>query len=363
MNHAATTPQTKAAPREAERPRSAVRLFGERVSLRLNVRPLVVCVFLAVAAAALGLVALALGDYPIPLAELPSLLTGGGHGGDRFIVVGLRLPRLLCGLLIGAGLGASGAIFQSLTRNPLASPDIIGFTTGAATGGILVIVLLAGDSGQVAIGALIAGAVVSLLVYVMSFKRGVQGYRLILMGIAMTSVLVSVNSYLLTRAELEIAANAQRWLIGSLNGVAWTDVGVLMVVPVVLLPLAMLMGGRLRLLELGDEHARGLGLSVERTRLGLVLVSVSMTAVATAAAGPIAFVALAAPQLARRLTRTGGEGLASSALMGALLLVGADIAAQWVLPGVQLPVGILTGVIGGLYLVLLLTSQWRAGRG
>ncbi|MFI6497358.1 FecCD family ABC transporter permease [Nonomuraea typhae] len=344
-------------------PGKAVRLFGDRVSARVSVRTITVCALLACAAAALGALALAVGDYPIPLADVLAALAGEGPGGDRFIVADLRLPRVLCALLIGAGLGAAGAIFQSLTGNALASPDVIGFTTGAATGGILVIVLLAGDSAQVAAGALAGGGLVSTAVYVMSFKRGVQGYRLILMGIGITSILVSVNSYLLARAEVETAANAQRWLIGSLNGATWSDTAVLAVLLAALLPTAALMGGRLRLLGLGDEQARGLGLAVERSRLGLMLVAVAMTAAATAAAGPIAFVALAAPQLARRLTRASGEGMVSSAFMGALLLVAADFAAQRVIPGVQLPVGILTGVIGGLYLVALLTAQWRAGRG
>ncbi|MEV4096450.1 FecCD family ABC transporter permease [Streptosporangium saharense] len=341
----------------------AVRLFGDGLSVRLGVRSLVVCVLVTVAVALLGLTALSLGDYPIPFADVMDILAGGGTGGDRFIVADLRLPRVVCALLIGAALGVAGAIFQGLTRNPLASPDVIGFTTGAATGGILAIVLFAGNSSQVAVGALVGGGLVSVIVYVMSFRRGIQGYRLILMGIGMTSILVSVNSFILTRAEFETAANAQRWLIGSLNGSAWGDVTVLVGTLAVLMPAAILMGDRLRLLELGDEHALSLGLTVERSRFALVLVSVALTALATAVAGPIAFVALAAPQLAGRLTGASGTGLVASALLGSLLLVAADLAAQRVIPGVQLPVGILTGVIGGLYLLVLLTAQWRANHG
>ncbi|SDH10744.1 iron complex transport system permease protein [Sinosporangium album] len=340
-----------------------LRLFGGGLSVRVSVRPVVVCAVLAVCSAAVSVVALSLGDYAIPFADVVAALAGEGNGGDRFVVNRLRLPRVVSALLVGAALGASGAVFQSFTRNPLASPDVIGFTTGAATGGIVAIIVLAGGSAAVAAGALVGGGVVSLLVYVISFRRGVQGYRLVLIGIGMSSVLLSVNTYLLTRADFEVAAHAQRWLIGSLNGRSWSDVQTLAVVLAVLLPTAMLLGRALRLLELGDDTAHALGLRVERSRVALLLVAVGMVAVSTSVAGPIAFVALAAPQLAKRLSRAGSEGIAASALMGALLLLVSDVVAQRVIAGVQFPVGILTGIVGGVYLVYLLMAEWWSGRG
>jgi iron complex transport system permease protein len=230
---------------------------------------------------------------------------------------------------------------------------------GASSGALIVILLLHGSAAEIAIGALIGCVLTSIAIYLLAYKGGSQGFRLILIGIGVGAMLDAFNSFLITRARLDDAVGAQRWLIGSLNGRGWEDVRPVAVALLVLLPIALTHGRRLTLLSLGDEAASALGVPVERTRLTLFAVSVGLAGVATAAAGPIAFVALAAPQLARRLTGTSGSGLLGAAVMGGFLLTVSDWVAQRVLSENQLPVGIATGAVGGAYLCWLLVHEWR----
>jgi iron complex transport system permease protein len=344
-------------------PGIVVRSPREGLSVRVPLRPLVVGVALVLVTLALAVVAIGSGDYPISPGEVVDTLLGGGSRATSFIIETLRLPRVLCALLVGAALGISGAIFQSLTNNPLGSPDIVGFTTGSAVGALVVITIIGGSGLQVSAGALVGGLVTAGLVYGLAFKRGVSGYRLVLVGIGISALALAAIDYLLTRARIEEAVAATVWLVGSLNGRGWEQVRPLAGALVVLVPAALLLARPLRLLEMGDDAARALGLRVEPARLAIVLVAVALVAVATTAAGPIGFVALAAPQVARRLARLPNPGIATSALMGALLLLASDIAGQRLLGGTQLPVGIMTGLTGGVYLAWLLVAERRRGRG
>jgi len=340
-----------------------VRLGGDRLSVRWQPRTLVVCGVLLALTVVVGVLSLSTGDYPVPLSGVVDSLLGRGTSAESFIVVSLRLPRLTAGLLIGAALGMSGSVFQSLSRNPLGSPDIIGFTSGAAAGAVVEITVHHGGQNQVAAAALAGGLITALVVYLLSLKGGrVAGYRLVLVGIGVSAVLTSVTSYLLTRASLYDAQSAAVWLVGSLNGLGWNVVTPLAIALLVLTPVVVAAGRTLGWIEMGDDAAKSLGVPVERTRLLLVVVGTALAAAATAAAGPIAFVALAAPQLCRRLTRSSGALVVPSAFMGALLLCSSDFAAQRVIPSTELPVGIATGVIGGAYLCWLLSHVWRTGR-
>ncbi|MEZ0293682.1 MAG: FecCD family ABC transporter permease, partial [Solirubrobacteraceae bacterium] len=194
------------------------------------------------------------------------------------------------------------------------------------------------------------------------FKRGgTSGYRLILIGIAISALMISIIDYLLSRARIEDAQEATRWLLGSLNNRGWDDVGPLALSLLVLLPAVAAAGRPLRALELGDDAAHALGVGVERARFALVALSVALVSVTTVVVGPIVFVALTAPQIARRLARSAEPTLACSALTGSALVLAADIAAQRLVPGKPLPVGVMTGAFGGLYLAWLLTREWRAG--
>ena len=320
---------------------------------RRRLATIAVAVLMVVAA----VVALGLGDYPLSPLEVVRALTGQ-DGFASTIVLGWRLPRVLAALAFGAALGASGAVFQSLTRNPLGSPDVIGFSTGAYTGAIVVIVSGAPSSVGTAGGALLGGLVTAFVVYLLAYRGGVEGLRLIIVGIGVTAVLHSVNTWLLLRAQTEVAITASFWGAGSLAHVGWSELVPAAVLLVVLGAATVLLARPLRQLELGDDVARSHGLRTERSRLALVVVGVALTAVVTASTGPIVFVALAAPQLARRLARSAGVPLAAAALTGALLLLVADVVAQHVAAN-PVPVGLVTLVIGGAYLVVLLVGESR----
>jgi iron complex transport system permease protein len=265
-------------------------------------------------------------------------------------------------LLVGAALGASGATFQSLTRNPLGSPDFIGLTTGAASGALLAILVFDARGLPVAAGAILGCLITSAGVYLLAFRRGTQPIRLVLMGIGVSALLESFNSYLILKARLSDALAAQRWLIGSVGGRGWTDVLLVAAPLVVALPLVLYLTRQLAMLNLGDETAVLHGVPVERSRASLALGAVVLAAASTAAAGPVAFVALAAPHLANRLTRAPGAGVLPSAAMGALLVGVSDWLAQRVLPEQDVPVGVVTAAFGGAYLTWLLVHEWRRGR-
>jgi iron complex transport system permease protein len=308
-------------------------------------------------------VSLSLGDFKIPVIDVVKTLFGQGDKATEFIVNQLRLPRALTGILVGAALGLSGAIFQSIARNPLASPDIIGVTYGASAFAVFAIVTL-GLTGAAVSGLAIAGALLTAFtMYVLAWRRGVSSYRLILVGIGIGAMATSLTSYLLTRAKVEIAQQALVWLTGSLNGTDWSQVRSLTIALVLLSPFMAFLVHRLRILQLGDETAYGLGLRVERSRLGLIVIAVLLAAVATAAAGPIGFVAFVAPPIARWVTRSPGPAMIASALIGALVVALSDLLAQHALGDTQLPVGVVTGVVGAPYLMFLLARANRVGSG
>ncbi len=335
---------------------------GGRFSVRFDVRALVVVLLLALLALAAGVLLIGTGDFAIPAGDVLRTLAGGGDPGQEFIIHELRLPRVLVGLLVGGALGLGGALFQAVSRNPLGSPDVLGLGQGSTAGALVMIVLFSGSATEVALGSLVGGLVTGLVIYVLAWRRGVHGFRLVLVGIGVAAVVTAVNGYLLTKADLVDAARAVVWMTGSLNGRDWEQVWPLLALCAVLVPLALANARPLRMLEMGDDVAYALGVRVERTRMLLMLAAVLLTSAATAAAGPVGFVALTAPQLARRLTRSPGPNLLPALVMGAALLVAADWAAQRAFGADQLPVGVVTGVLGGVYLLWLLVTERRAGR-
>ncbi|MFC6881221.1 MULTISPECIES: FecCD family ABC transporter permease [Actinomadura] len=333
------------------------------LSLRFRPRALVVAGGCLLLALALGVLLIGSGDFPMSPPDVVRTLLGNGAPADSLIVNQIRLPRVGTALAVGAALGLAGAIFQSLVRNPLGSPDMLGFSQGAATGVLAGIVLAGGGGLAVAGGAVGGGLLTGVLVYAVAGRHGAHGQRLILVGVGVAAILTGVNGYLLTRAKITDAARAVLWLTGSLDGRDWGDSGPLLVALAVLGPVVLVFCGRaLRMLEMGDDAAHGLGVPIERVRLILLAAAVLLASFAAAAAGPVAFVALSAPQLARRLTRTAGPNLLPAACMGAALMVAADWVAQRAFPGHQLPVGVVTGLLGGGYLVWLLVTERRTGR-
>ena len=326
------------------------------LSLRWQPRTALVCAVLLVAMLLLWALLLGTGSLSLgPEQVLANLLGQGQDPTAQRVLQRVRLPRALTATLVGAALGMAGAIFQSISRNALGSPDVIGFTTGAASGAIVQIMLF--DAGPLAtsLAAVAAGLGTALLVLLLARNgHSSGGYRLVLVGIGVGASLSGLNSILLVSGNLDQAMFAQLWLAGSLNTRTWSHVLPAALGLLLIAPIALYHARRINLLEMGDATASQLGVAVERTRLIMVLAAVGLTAIATAAAGPIAFIALAGPQLARRLTRSAEVPLGSGALMGAVLLLAADLLSQRLAFHANLPIGLMTGLLGGFYLLWLL---------
>ncbi|MEU5878790.1 iron chelate uptake ABC transporter family permease subunit [Spirillospora sp. NPDC047279] len=345
---------------------STIVLRGGPRALVVQRRTLVLSAVLTVLALGLGLLGLCYGaDWATP-GDVAAALAGTGD--YEVVVRDWRLPRVLAALIFGAALGVSGAIFQNITRNPMGSPDVIGLNEGSYTGALITLTLLSGTSAQLATSSVLGGLFAAAAVYLLATDRGsrgrgavaaLSGLRLIVIGIAMNAILNAVNSWIVLRAELEVAIAAVGWSAGSLNGVDWADLTIPFWIIGVLLAA---MAGRAHAMHqaaLGDAVAATTGVGLDRLRLMMVLIGVGLTATVTAVAGPIVFIALAAPQIGRRLARAPGVPILPAALTGAVLLQAADLIAQMLLAPESLPVGVVTTAIGGCYLIWLLTQEVR----
>ena len=327
---------------------------GPTVSLLLHRRSAAVAVIVLVLLAAVMLASACLGQtYVSPAGVWRTMRTGSGP--YELVVGELRVPRIVLGALVGAALGLAGALVQTVTRNPLASPDVIGVGHGAAAATVLALATGAVSSpGAVPAVSVAGGLAAAALVYVLAWRRGMQPTRFVLTGVGIGVALSAVVQLYLTDSELEAAEQVKLWLTGSLNGRGWEQAGPLAGVLLLCLPALVWASRAVRPLGLDPNTAAALGVRVDRARLGLTVLGVVLAATATGAAGPIGFVALTAPQLARRLTRTPQLPLFCSASTGALVLVGADLAARTLLPPLEIPVGALTSLVGGPYLLWLL---------
>lgn len=331
--------------------------LGAGQVLRVDRRTAYVSAGLVVAALLVAFAALCFGDGWNRPADVLDALRGAGP--VRISVTEWRMPRVVAALVFGAALGLAGAVFQNLTRNPLGSPDVIGLDAGAYTGVLLVFTLTTVTGPAITSAAVAGGLASALVVYLLSTGTGFSGVRLVVIGIAVQAVLTAVNSWIILRAELDLAIAASVWQAGSLNGLDWSDVDTPLVLIAVLVVLLALLARPLHQLALGDDVATTSGTDVRRLRLLLVVVGVALSATVTAMAGPIAFIALAAPQIGRRLARAAGVPLLPAALTGAFLLTASDLLAQWILAPQALPVGVVTTGVGGLYLLWLLTKEIR----
>lgn len=328
-------------------------------------RAVVVSLVLAAVVVLLAGVDVGRGDFPIGVPDALRILLWGGADADRFIVLQLRLPRGLTAVLVGLAFGMSGAVLQSIARNPLASPDILGITAGASAGAVALIVLGGGTLGPLAlvglpVAALLGGLLTAAAIYLLAWRRGVAGFRLVLIGIAVAAMFTSLTSYLLIVADIAEATRATVWLTGSLNGRGWEHVVPVALAVGVAAAAAVVTTPTLSALRLGEDSARALGVRLQRGQALLLAIAVLLASVAVAAAGPIPFVALVAPQVALRLVRSAGPPVLASGMTGAVLVVGSDVASRTVLP-VDLPVGVLTAAIGAPYLIHLLVRRTRKG--
>lgn len=335
------------------------------VSLLVDRRALAVSVVGAVLVAVGVAWSVSVGDFPIPMGEVIGELTGlSGSNDSEFIIRVLRLPRALTAVLVGAAFGISGQIFQRMVRNPLASPDLLGISAGATVGAVTSIVVVGVTSTVSITLAALGGAMAAVVaIYLLAVRDGLSSYRLVLVGVGITAMLTAVVGYLLTRAQQRDASRAAVWLTGSLNGRGWEFARPLTIALVILIPLALASARTLRALELGDDCAAGLGVSRHRAKVGLAFCGAALAAVATAAAGPVGFVALISPQIARRLTGGRSVALVPAAIVGAALVVFGDLLGRRAFAPNELPVGVVTAVIGAPYLLWLLARANRLGRG
>lgn len=330
-----------------------------RWSWAISARAVVVTLLIAALTLSGVLLSITTGTYELTMDEVIGGLLGTADRGTVLVVREWRLPRALLAALFGLALGISGAMFQSITRNPLGSPDIIGFSAGSYTGALVVLLVTGGGYFAIGAGALLGGVATALAVFVLAYRGGVSGFRLIIVGIGISAMLAAVNTYLMLKASPEEQLTAGVWGSGSLNGITVDTLVPVLVILVVIVPVALMLSPRLRVLEIGDDAAGSLGGRPTSTRLVAVVIGVGLVALVTAAAGPIAFIALVAPQIARRLTRSASVGLLAAGVTGALLLVASDFLAQRLFAPMQLPVGIVTVSVGGIYFVWLLIRETR----
>lgn len=327
-----------------------------------RVRPRVLVVGLATAAVAVVLAAwtMTLGDFPVPLGELAATIVGSGSGEHDFVVRTLRLPRTLAAAGVGVALGASGAIFQGLVRNPLVAPDIIGIMTGATLTAVALIVT-GGPSALLPLAAFAGAVLTAGVIYALTWRGGITGNRLVLVGIGVNAVMAALTTFLIVRFPIDQVARAVLWQTGTLYGSGWRQVAWVGVGLVVLLPAAALLMPRLRAIQLGDDAAAALGTRVEWSRGGLLLVGSGLAAVAVSVAGPVGFVALMVPHVARMLLGPlSGGVLVVAGLLGAVLVLASDVIAQHAFSPTSLPVGVVTAAVGAPYFLYLL---YRSNRG
>ena len=334
-------------------------LSGTRFGIRIALRPLLLQALLGLLALVLAGACLLVGDYPLTPGQVFDVFLGG-RSLARVVVLEWRLPAAASAVVFGALLGIGGGIFQSLTRNPLGSPDIIGFDAGAHTAVVVGILLFgARAQGIIAVAAVAGGLLAAVVVHLLS-GRTTTGFRLIVVGLAVSAALGAINAYLVTRARVEDAMLVGFWGAGSLTRIEAGSLPMWLGAAAVLLVSAGLLAPSLGIIELGDQTAGALGIPLEPRRVLLVVVGVTASAVVTAAAGPIGFVALAAPQVARRLMRTPGTSITGAAVTGAVLLSAAQLCSALTSSNNRpVPVGLITVSVGGLYLIYLLAREGR----
>lgn len=310
--------------------------------------------------ASLFVLTLLVGQSFTPLADVIRVLTGEDVPGASFLVGQLRLPRAVLSILAGLSFGLGGAAFQMMLRNPLASPDIVGISTGASAAAVFAIVVLSWQGLAVSMFAVAAGLAVALLVYGLSFRNGVGGTRLILVGIGVSAMLESSIAYVLSIAPEWNLQEAMRWLTGSVNGARPEQALPLLAALAAFGGLLLSRARDLEALRLGDDTAAALGVGVDRTRMLVMVAAVGMISFATAATGPVAFVAFLAGPIAARIGGNGGSVLLSAALVGAVLVLAGDYCGQFLLPN-RYPVGVVTGALGAPYLLFLIIRTNRSG--
>lgn len=330
-----------------------------RLRRRQRTRAAAVVVLSAVLCFALLIGSMGMGVAGVPIERSIPALFGSGDRLDLLVVRDLRLPRGLAAIVAGLAFGLAGALFQSTLRNTLASPDILGISGGASLGAITAMLGFGAAGAAVSAAAFGGALVIAVAIWALAWRNGLHGVRFVLVGVGLSYVCASLIAWWLSEAEIREAGQVLRWTIGNVSDVRGESLGLLVIGVAVLTFLALLVGREQRILALGDDHAAGLGIGASRSRGLALLIGVALVALATAVTGPIAFVALVAPAIARRLVDDGGPALLPSAAFGAALTIAADVLGQYGLPNFTAPLGIVTGLIGAPYLLWLLARSER----
>lgn len=330
------------------------------VRARVRRRHVWVGVGAAVAVAIAVTLSLSIGDYPLTLAQVGQTLWGHGSAVENYIVLQVRAPRTLMAVLAGAALGIAGAVLQGLLRNPLASPDLLGISGGSGLAAVFAMLVLGVTGPGLTLWAFVGGIAVAALLLAAGRAATAGGYRLILAGIGVAFLASAATNYLMVTTQVEKAQTALLWLVGSLSSTPWWQVVTLAIVVTLSAPLLVAAARWLPLHQMGTPSATALGVPPRLVQPLVVSAAVLLTASTAAFIGPVSFVALCAPAIARALLRHGAIGIATSALVGAAILAGADLVAQFGIPGMQVPVGVVTGAFGAVFLLwLLATSKGR----
>jgi iron complex transport system permease protein len=337
-------------------------------SARWTPRTALVLGIAAAAVMVIAVVSLGVGDFRLSPARVVEILLGGGDRRDRLVIWQIRLPRTLLAIVVGAALALSGAIVQTTARNGLASPDLLGVTAGASAGAVAVIVLggtatatstIAGVLNLVGVplAALIGGFAAAAIVALILRITGATGLRPLLVGVGISAFFGGLTSWMLIIASIDTAARANVWLTGTLTGRSWFEVATV-AAPVVLVGLLLVpLATRLPTIELGSDMASSLGVRVTRSTAGLLSLAVILAAVCASAVGPIGFIALVAPHLARLACNAPRPPLAATALIGAALLLASDLVARTAVAPILLPTGAVTALVGAPFLVWLLVRS------
>lgn len=309
---------------------------------------------------AMAVFSLVYGDKIYSLDTVFRVIIGENIQGASFSVGRLRLPRMLIGIMVGAAFGIAGNTFQTMLRNPLASPDIIGISSGCSVSAVFCILVLHISGGIVSIISVVFGLLISLIIYMLSRGTGFSGGRLILIGIGVQAITNAMVSYMILKSTQYNVPSALRWLSGSLNGMSMKDVPIILLVLVIFGGISIVLTKYIQILELGDELATTLGININILRVVLIVCSVVLIAFATAITGPIAFVSLLAGPIAIKLTGSSSANAFSAALVGAILVLAGDIIAQFAFT-TRFPVGVITGMIGAPYMLILLIYANKRG--
>jgi iron complex transport system permease protein len=303
---------------------------------------------------------LMLGNTIYPVQDVVRVLLGEKVKGATFAVGTIRFPRMIAGVFAGFAFGVAGNVFQTMLRNPLANPNVIGITAGSSAAAVFCIIVLQASNMVVSIASIVGGLATVLAIFLLSKGSSFSIGRLILIGIGIQAMLDAVISYLLLIGQQHDIPTAMRWLSGSLNGSKMENFYPLLITVLIFVPIIIALGKRLDMLELGEQAATSLGIDTDKTRLALIISSVLIIALATATTGPIAFVAFLSGPIAKRLVGVGFSNIIPAGLVGIILVLASDLIGQFAFVA-RYPVGVITGILGAPYLIYLLIRMNRKG--